>query len=138
MVRQALKFALVGFSSGVVNFLAYNGALAALRAMELLPKNDYLLALMAGFVLSVLWSFVMSRKFVFTAPEEQAVPWYWALIKMYAVYAITGLGLSSLLALLWVNVLHIPKEVVTILNDIAGFPVTFLLNKFWAFRKSKT
>ena len=138
MVRQALKFALVGFSSGVVNFLAYNGALAALRAMELLPKNDYLLALMAGFVLSVLWSFLMSRKFVFTSPEERAVPWYKALIKMYVVYSITGLGLSSLLSLLWVRGLHLPKEIVTVINDIVCFPVTFGLNKFWAFRKSKT
>ena len=138
MVKQAIKFSLVGFSSGVVNFLVYNGILAALRALRLLPQKDYLVALVAGFVLSVLWAFCLSRKFVFTSPEEQAVPWYRALIKMYAVYAITGLGLSSLLALLWVNVLHIPKEVVTILNDLAGFPVTFLLNKFWAFRKSKT
>ena len=136
MVKQALKFSLVGCGSGVVNFLAYNGALALLRAMKLLPKNDYLLALMAGFVLSVLWSFVMSRKFVFTSPEERAVPWYKALIKMYVVYSITGLGLSSLLSLLWVYVFHIPKEILTILNDILCFPINFLLNKYWTFRKS--
>lgn len=138
MVKQALKFSLVGCGSGVVNFLAYNGALALLRAMKLLPKNDYLLALMAGFVLSVLWSFVMSRKFVFTSPEERSVPWPRALIKMYIVYSITGLGLSSLLSLLWVRGLHLPKEIVTLINDIVCFPVTFLMNKFWAFRKSKT
>lgn len=137
MVKQALKFALVGCGSGVVNFLAYNGALAALRALQLLPKEDYLVALAAGFVLSVLWSFLLSRKFVFTSAAERAVPWYRALIKMYVVYGITGVGLSSLLAVLWVRVLHIPKEIVTLINDILCFPVTFLLNKYWAFAKKK-
>ena len=138
MVKQAIKFSLVGIGSGAVNFLVYNGVLAVLRALHVLPKEDYLVALVAGFILSVLWSFLLSRRYVFTAPAERAVPWYRVLIKMYAVYAITGIGLSSLLALLWVNVLHIPKEIVTILNDIVGFPVTFLLNKYWAFRKKDT
>ena len=138
MVKQAFKFALVGLSSGVVNFLVYNSVLAVLQVFGMLPKVDYLVALTAGFVLSVLWSFALSRKYVFCSPQEQAICWYRALLKMYAVYAITGVGLSSLLALLWVNVLHIPKEIVTILNDIVGFPVTFLLNKYWAFRKVKT
>ena len=138
MVKQAAKFALVGLSSGAVNFLVYNGALAALRALGLLPMGDYMVALAAGFVLSVLWGFVLSRKYVFNSPEERNIPWHRVLIKMYVVYSITGLGLSSLLALLWVRVLHIPKEIVTIINDVVCFPVTFLLNKFWAFRKIKT
>jgi putative flippase GtrA len=137
MVKQALKFALVGCGSGVVNFLAYNGALAVLRALGWLPRRDYLVALGIGFVLSVLWSFVMSRKFVFTAPEEIKLPWHQSLIKMYVVYGITGLGLSSLLSMLWISVMHLPKEIITILNDIICFPVTFLLNKFWTFRKTK-
>ena len=51
------------------------------------------------------------------------------------VYSVTGIGLSSLLSLLWVHVLGIPKEVVTIINDILCFPVNFLLNKYWAFKK---
>lgn len=137
MVKQALKFSLVGCGSGVVNFLAYNGVLAALRALHLLPKEDYLVALAAGFVLSVLWSFLLSRKFVFTSAAERAIPWYRVLMKMYVVYGITGIGMSSLLAVLWVRVLHIPKEIVTLINDILCFPVTFLLNKFWAFGKKK-
>lgn len=137
MVKQALRFALVGCGSGVVNFLAYNGVLAMLRMLKLFPQVDYLLALAAGFVLSVLWSFLLSRKFVFTSAAERAVPWHRALIKMYVVYGITGVGLSTLLAVLWVRVLHIPKEIVTLINDILCFPVTFLLNKYWAFSKKK-
>ena len=53
---------------------------------------------------------------------------------MYVVYSFSGIGLSSLLSLLWVPVLHIPKEVVTLLNDTLCFPVNFLLNKYWSFR----
>ena len=84
-----------------------------------------------------LWSFLLSRKFVFTSAAERAVPWHRALIKMYVVYGITGVGLSTLLAVLWVRVLHIPKEIVTLINDILCFPITFLLNKYWAFAKKK-
>ena len=42
---------------------------------------------------------------------------------------------SSLLSLLWVCVFRIPKEIVTILNDTLCFPVNFLLNKYWSFKK---
>ena len=41
--------------------------------------------------------------------------------------------LGFLLSLLWLRVLGIPKQLATILNDFVSFPVSFLLNKFWAF-----
>ena len=138
MVKQFLKSALVGISSGAVNFLGYNAALMGLRLLDTSPKTDYLVALVAGFVLSVLWAFVMSRKFVFNSQAEKAITWYKVLAKMYIVYSITGLLLSSVLSTLWVRLFHIPKEIITVINDILCFPVTFLLNKYWAFKKNGT
>ena len=132
--KQVLLFAAVGISSGIVNMAVYNGVLFLLRWLKWFPQFDFLIALIFGFVLSVAWSFLLNRRFVF---REQAVAWFPALIKTYLSYAATGIGFSSLLSLLWVHVFHIPKEVLTVLNDTLCFPVNFLLVKFWSFRSTK-
>ena len=129
---QVIGFALVGFSSALVNLGVYNLALWGLQALGLFAGFDFLVAQFFGFVISVAWAFVLNRSFVFRSP---AAPWKECLIKVYVVYSVTGIGLSSLLSLLWVHVLGIPKEVVTIINDILCFPVNFLLNKYWSFKK---
>ena len=135
-IKQFLLFAAVGVSSGVVNLGVYNGVLWLLRRLDWLCGVDFLIALAFGFVISVGWSFLLDRRYVFTAPEEKSAPWLPVLLKVYATYAITGIGLSSLLSLLWVYVVGLPKEIVTVLNDALCFPVNFLLNKYWSFKKT--
>lgn len=129
---QVLLFALVGCSSALVNLGVYNLVLWGLRACEIFPSFDFLIAQFFGFVLSVAWSFFFNRRYVFRAP---GAPWKESLIKVYITYSLTGIGLSSLLSLLWIHIFHLPKEIVTILNDTACFPVNFLMNKYWSFRK---
>lgn len=129
---QVLLFALVGFSSALVNMGIYNLVLWGMQKLGWLPGYDYLVGLCFGFVISVAWAFFFNRRFVFRSP---GAPWKESLIKVYITYSITGIGLSSLLSLLWVQVFDIPKEIVTIINDILCFPVNFLLNKYWSFRK---
>ena len=66
---------------------------------------------------------------------------WWSLVLIWVnPFAEAGIEAGSKIAmgyylLLWVHVFSIPKEVVTILNDILCFPVNFLLNKYWSFRK---
>ncbi len=131
-MAQVLLFALVGFSSALVNLGIYNLLLWVLQSLGLFPGFDFLIAQFFGFVISVAWAFFFNRRYVFRTP---GAPWKESLIKVYITYSLTGIGLSSLLSLLWVHVCGIPKEVVTILNDILCFPVNFLLNKYWSFRK---
>lgn len=131
-MTQVLLFALVGFSSALVNLGVYNLALWGMQALSLFSGFDYLVALFFGFVISVAWAFFFNRRYVFRTP---GAPWKESLMKVYVVYSITGIGLSSLLSFLWVSVFGIPKEVMTIINDILCFPVNFLLNKYWSFRK---
>lgn len=128
---QVILFALVGFSSALVNLGVYNLALWLLRLLGLFPGIDFLIAQFLGFVISVGWAFWFNRRYVFRTP---GAPWKDSLIKVYITYSITGIGLSSLLSLLWIYVLDIPKEIVTVLNDTLCFPVNFLLNKYWSFR----
>lgn len=136
-MTQVILFAAVGISSGIVNLIVYNAVLFFLRWLGLFPGFDFLIAQIFGFFLSVGWSFLFNRAYVFTAPEERAVPWQQALIKMYVTYAVTGIGLSSLLSLLWVYAFGLPREILTVLNDTLCFPVNFLLNKYWSFRNKK-
>lgn len=131
MVQMAL-FALVGFSSALVNLGIYNLVLWALRSLAWFSGFDFLIAQFFGFVIGVAWAFFFNRRYVFCAP---GAPWKESLIKVYITYSITGIGLSSLLSLMWVHWLGIPKEVVTVINDLLCFPVNFLLNKYWSFRK---
>ena len=135
-IRQILLFTAVGVSSSAVNWCVYNGMLLVLQSLDQFPGFDFLIAQAFGFLLSVAWSFQLNRRYVFTAPEERAVPWPEILLKVYVTYSVTGIGLSSLLSLLWVYVFDIPKEILTVLNDSLCFPVNFLLNKYWSFRKT--
>ena len=129
---QVLLFALVGFSSALINLGIYNLVLWILQMLCWFPGFDFLVAQFFGFVISVAWAFLFNRRYVFRTP---GAPWKESLIKVYITYSLTGIGLSSLLSLLWVHVFGLPKEIVTILNDTLCFPVNFLLNKYWSFKK---
>ena len=129
---QVFLFGLVGFSSALVNLGIYNLVLWILQILRWFPGFDFLVAQFFGFVISVAWAFLFNRRYVFRTPDA---PWKESLIKVYITYSLTGIGLSSLLSLLWVHVFGLPKEIVTILNDTLCFPVNFLLNKYWSFKK---
>ena len=135
MLKQLILFTVIGISSALVNLGVYNAVLFVLHSGALFPGFDFLIAQFFGFLMSVAWAFWLNRRYVFTAPEERAVPWIRALVKVYVTYAVTGIGLSSLFSLLWVYIFHLPKEILTILNDAVCFPINFLLIKFWSFRK---
>ena len=129
---QVIAFAVVGFSSALVNLGIYNLALWGLQTLGVFSGFDFLVAQFFGFMVSVAWAFFLNRRYVFRSPNA---PWKESLIKVYITYSLTGIGMSSLLSLLWIRVCGIPKETVTLLNDLLCFPVNFLLNKYWSFKK---
>ena len=133
---QVILFAAVGISSGIVNLGVYNIVLLLLQQLGIFSGFDFLIAQFFGFLISVGWCFWFNRAYVFTSAAERAVPWQQALVKVYLTYAVTGIGLSSLLSLFWVYIFDIPREILTVLNDTLCFPVNFLLNKYWSFRKT--
>ena len=131
---QFVKFGVVGVSNTAVNYLVYLVFLLLFQRAGLFPAADYLIAQVIAFLLSVLWSFYWNRKYVFKADTEK-VPWPQALLKSYISYAFTGLFLNSLLAVLWVQVLHISKLLAPIMNLLLSVPINFFMNKLWAFRE---
>ena len=136
-LMQFVKFGIVGLSNTVISYVIYVGTLILFQKNNLIPSVDYLVAQVIAFILSVLWSFYWNNKFVFEKADNEERNIVHALIKTYISYAFTGLFLNSIFSLLWVEVLGIPKIIAPIINLLVSVPLNFVMNKFWAFRKTE-
>lgn len=134
-LMQFIKFGIVGLSNTVISYAIYVGVLLLFQKNKIIPTIDYLVAQVIAFILSVLWSFYWNNKYVFQKKDDEERNLLQSLIKTYISYAFTGLFLNSILSLLWVEIVHIPKMVAPIINLLVSVPINFLMNKFWAFRK---
>lgn len=133
-LMQFVKFGIVGVSNTVISYLLYSIVLLVLKAADLLPNFDYLVATVVAFVLSVLWSFYWNNKYVFAMKEGQSRNIWKALVKTYVSYSFTGLFLNSILMVLWVRVFGISEFIAPIINLLVSVPLNFVINKFWAFK----
>lgn len=135
---QFVKFGIVGVSNTVISYVIYVGALMGFKELNILSDIDYLIAQVVAFVLSVLWSFFWNNKYVFKQEEGGERSVLRALMKTYVSYGFTGLVLNSILLILWVKVFHISEFIAPIINLLISVPINFVINKFWAFKDSKT
>ena len=108
-----------------------------MKKLCILPDEDYVIAQIIAFILSVLWSFFWNNKIVFTLETGARRNLWKTLAKTYVSYSFTGLFLNSILIVLWVEKLHISEFVAPIINLIVSVPLNFLINKFWAFKSEK-
>jgi len=131
---EFVKFGIVGLSNTVISYVIYLLALVGCNRTGFMVNYDYLFATVVSFILSVLWSFYWNKRFVFKLDSDIKTT-ILALIKTYISYSFTGLFLSSVLAVLWVEILGVSKIISPILNLVISVPVNFILNKFWAFKK---
>ena len=131
---QFVKFGMIGVTNSILYYILYLISLMVFARLQIFHNTDYLVAQFVGFAISVLWSFYWNRRYVFHAEPGQE-SWPRALLKSYISYGFTGIILNSILAILWVQFFHIPKEIAPIFNLIVSVPLNFFLNKFWAFRK---
>ena len=131
-LQQLIK---LGISNSIVSYGIYMLTLYILQLNEWFPTVDYIVSNIVSWFISVAWSFYWNRRFVFKAVDNKEVPWKLALIKTYLSYAFTGLVLNNILLVIWIEVLSISKAIAPIINIAIGFPINFLLSKFWAFRK---
>ena len=135
-LMQFVKFGIVGLSNTAISYVIYVVTLILFQKNNLIPSVDHLVAQVTAFILSVSWSFYWNNKFVFEKADNEERNIVHALIKTYISYAFTGLFLNSILSLLWVEVLGIPKIIAPIINLLVSVPLNFVMNKFWAFRKT--
>lgn len=133
-LMQFVKFGIVGVSNTVISYLLYTVSLLGMRALRIFGGKDYVIAQVIAFVLSVLWSFYWNNKKVFIVKEGERRSMWRALLKTYISYSFTGLFLSSILVVFWVEFLHISEFIAPIINLFISVPVNFIINKFWAFK----
>ena len=134
-IIQFIKFGIVGLSNTCISYVIYVITLIFLQKNRLIESWDYLFAQIIAFVLSVLWSFYWNNKYVFRSDNKSKYHLITSLVKTYISYAFSGLFLSSVLSLVWVEVFHISKLITPVINLIVSVPINFMLNKFWAFNK---
>ena len=135
---QFVKFALVGVTNTVISYLINAATLFILDKFNLFPNTDIYIGNIVAFILSVLWAFMLSNKFVFKEDEsKEKRVWWKTLIKTYLAYAFTGLGLSNLISHVGVNVFHLSKYIPPLINLVVAVPINFVLNKFWAYGQKK-
>ena len=133
-VMQFIKFGLVGLSNTVISYVIYLISLVAFRHFNIFEHADYVISQIMAFILSVLWSFFLNSKYVFSVEVGENRSLVKSLLKTYLSYAFTGLFLNSILLVLWVNLLNISEYLAPMINLIISVPLNFIINKFWAFK----
>ena len=133
MIRQFIRFGIVGVTNTVVGYLIYAAALFCLTPLHF--TYDYLAANILSFLLSTLWAFFWNNRFVFVKEEGEKRNLWSALLKMYISYGFSGLILGNLM--LWIFVrMGIHKLLAPVFKLAVTVPVNFLLNRFWTFRSA--
>lgn len=154
MLWQFIKFGMVGIVNTVLSYLIYNFCYYVFH-------SGVHIANITGFVITVFIAFLLQSRFVFKQDEnaEKRV-WWKVLIKTYISYSFTGLFLTELLLVLWLNVIDLGRylggigewlsgfglnlrqedlaaSLAPLLNMLVTIPLNFIINKFWAYRQKK-
>ena len=127
-LRQFLKFGMVGAVNTVLSYLITNACYYGFHLHEQICN-------LISFVITVLISYLLNSRFVFRQQDGNRQPWYRALAKVYASYALTELVLMGILLFIQERLLGIPHFIATFMNLCITVPLNFVLNKFWAYRK---
>lgn len=125
---QFIKFGIVGACNTVLGYLITNAGYYVLHLHEQICN-------LISFLITVLISYLLNSRFVFSGGEEKAQPWYKALAKVYASYALTELVLMGILLFVEERLFGMPHFIATFVNLCVTVPLNFILNKFWAYRK---
>ena len=136
-IEQFIKFGIVGCSNTAVSYMVYIGSLLIFKRLHIFPNEDYIIAQIIQFILSVLWSFFWNNKFVFKLESGERRNLGIALVKTYISYSFTGLFLNAILLIIWVKVVHLSEFIAPLLNLIISVPINFIINKYWAFSTEK-
>lgn len=134
VVRQFIRFGIVGFSNTILSYIVYFIALFVLRKCGWCSSIDYLVAQIMMFIVGVMWSFFWNRRYVFQIQAGGKGSILKSLVKTYIMYSFTGLFLSGILLIMWVQVFHISEFIAPVINLAVTVPLNFVLAKVWAFK----
>ena len=122
---QFIKFGMVGASNTLISLVIYY--------IGLYLNVHYVLSNVLSFIAGTLNAYYWNNKYVFKKEEGEERSTAKSVTKVFISYGIS-LGLSTVLLVLWVDVLHISERIAPLLNLCVTIPLNFVMNKFWAFR----
>lgn len=134
---QFVRFLVVGVSNTVVSYVLLTVSRLVLEASGLVEQYAYIIANAIAFILGVAWSYFWNDRYVFKKSEGEKRSVFKSLIKTYISYSFTGLFLSSILLVVWIEWLGISKFVAPLINSAIGVPINFVINKFWSFKNEE-
>lgn len=127
---QFVKFGIVGTANTLISYFVY------LLFLKIVDEKYYIFGNILGFFVSVLNAFYWNNKYVFKQNEEEKRSKLKAFIKVFVSYAATGLILSNILLVIFVNVFNISKAIGPLLVLLVTIPLNFIMNKIWAFKNT--
>ena len=129
-IMQFIKFGIVGVSNTLISLGVYY---VCVNVFHL----HHQLANFLGFVVGVVNSSFWNSRYVFKMGRRRT---FFEHLKTFARtvagYGLTSYLLGAVLLWLWVDKLHISENIAPLINLCITVPLNFLVNKFWAFRKS--
>ena len=127
-IVQFIKFGLVGASNTIVS----TGVYWILTFFGI----HYIIANAVGFVVGTLNAYILNDKFVFKKEEGEERSTAKTGAKVFISYGLSFL-LSTILLMLWIDILEISEYIAPIINVCITTPLNFIMNKFWAFKNKK-
>ncbi len=125
LIKQFFKFGIVGVSNTLISLGIYY--------LFVYLGFHYLLANTFGFLVSVLNSYFWNSRFVFKDKRESSG--LRAFSKVFVSYGIS-FCLSSVLMVLFIQVLQISEYIAPLLRLVLTIPLNFVMNKIWAFKET--
>lgn len=129
-IIQFIKFGIIGGMNTVLSLLIY--------WCGIYLGVHYFLANTIGFVITVCISYVLNNLFTFRDKAEKVSWSFAALIKVFVSYSITGFFLNNILLYISIDLLKISEVVAPVINLFFTIPTNFVLNKFWAYKDTKS
>lgn len=121
---QFVKFGIVGLTNNAISYIIY--LILIWLGMHYTPAN------IIGFTVSVFNSYYWNNKYVFRNKVGRV--WWKTFIKTYISYAGTGIIMSNVLLLFWIDVLGFSAVIAPLISLVIIIPINFIVNKLWAYR----
>lgn len=126
IVLQFFKFGIVGVSNTLVSLIVYY--------IFIYFGAHYIIANTAGFILGTINAYFWNNKYVFKKQLREKRSHAKTGMKVFVAYGITYV-LSTILLILWVDILGISQAIAPIINVCVTTPLNFGMNKLWAFNE---
>ena len=126
LVRQFIKYGLVGASNTVLTFVTYTVLVSA-------TGLHYLIALVLGYLVGSVNSYVLNRHWTFRARDlaHSQTGMRFALVQVVAIAA------NELLLYLFVHDLSVAKVAAQAILTVPVLAVTFFVNRWWSFARPR-